>query len=190
MKYDRVRIGGVYWDGKQGVRQVYESYLEAGAEMVRYRILSTGSSPEVFGYDGDWSGAETSRMTKASLAGWAKAELSQTMAVEVLTRIKAERMRFTPAQNALLQSMAGATTETLVECEKAELRVAGKLESLGVLTVELATALGGQLRPSRLGAAVLAYKAGQDFRHSIRIVDYRAEFAAQADPELAAAPTP
>lgn len=163
MKLASIGPDRIYWDGKQGVRAVLrECAGSSGSIMIDYAMMTSGGRPE--SYPGA-SAAPVFSMGKTSFAQWAKIELVGPEIELVYDHIVIEKIGFTAAQKAFLATLDGATTQTLVECENSELRVARNLARMGMISIDhFKDGLGFQVTPTRIGMVALEHLSGHNFR--------------------------
>lgn len=160
MKLEAIRVGGLYTDNKQGVREVLEigphirtHGADPSALGVRYRVLSAAKQPDI-GSDSD--------SELRSFAAWARAEVTAKEANAFAMRQAAARIlkRLTAPQRAFFASIdsdCGPACE--IECNRDELRVAKACFEKGLLSAAPDTAKAARyfyVTLSALGLAVLA----------------------------------
>ncbi len=121
MEMNKIEVGGVYWDGRLGVRKVLEiEKMPPGVMIpdagVRYEVLfaraMTAAAFDVKTNEGNPGG----RMILSSLASWSKEKVAPEDVEPLLARLKAERFRPSPAQAALvlrLQEVQGESNQVV-----------------------------------------------------------------------------
>lgn len=160
MKQTAIVVGGVYYDGKEGVREV----LGHDGEQVRYRILAAKIEQEYVHPQGMRSllGQE-SGCTLAAFAQWAQQPVAPAERDALLYQLKARRLRLPPATKSLMSALGNEFTVddpdfvpragVGISFAPHELRAARHAEKLGLLTVELDGVGGGDATLTDLGAA-------------------------------------
>lgn len=113
MKKDDIIAGGVYADGKQGLRRVLRldvpaADLQYGGEQsedkdfLEYEVLHARSATPT--YRGD----APAFCTRASMATWAKARIEEDQVPATLATLIAQNTRITPAAQVLLRRLHAA----------------------------------------------------------------------------------
>lgn len=125
MKVADIKAGGIYHDGKLGIREI--TRVTAGAQRsqdrVEYRILAAKVTQE-------YSYAEkqmmpvigtTATCTVASFAAWAKVSLSAEACATLLTELAAAKLKLTPGEVAYLTALAAQVTSAALSGAKVQL---------------------------------------------------------------------
>lgn len=159
MRLKSIRVGELYTDNKQGIREVLEigqhicTYgTDPNAMGVRYRVLASAKQPDV---------GSVSEVELKSLASWAQSQISQIEMEAFILQQSALRVhkRLTPAQKGFLSSFDGDTgPKDAVVCDLRELRVAKACFEKGLLSALPAPSKADRhfdVRFSPLGLAVL-----------------------------------
>ena len=159
MKTADVVIGGVYHDGKVGVREVVS--MVGDHLRVTYRILAAKVEQEYSYADKKMipTIGTTSSCDLASFAQWAKTKLDgDGECQKLLTDLSAKKLRLAPGERAFMNSVsraAGYPTEgTTVSYSFNETRQARGIEKKGLAAVSAGrSGCGGEITLTALGAA-------------------------------------
>jgi len=159
MRIEDIRVGGLYTDNKQGIREVLEigphvrtSGADPDAVGVIYRIHAAAKQPEI---------GTIHDVELKSLASWARSQISKIEMNAFILQQSALRVhkRLTPAQKEFLSSFDSDTgPKDDVDCDLRELRVAKACFEKGLLRALPAPAKADRyfdVRFSPLGLAVL-----------------------------------
>lgn len=168
MEMNKIEVGGVYWDGRQGVRKVLkmdrmpEGVFIQGAN-VDYEVLAARSmtSPAFDKKTAD--GKTGGSMILSSMASWAKEKLAPDQVEPLLARLQAESFRPSPAQAALIVRLQQAQGENnqVIALEQREASSLGSLVAAGFLISPSGTklarlSLAGRALAARLNQSELA----------------------------------
>ncbi len=158
MRLESIRVGGLYTDNKQGIREVLEigphicTYgADPNAIGVRYRVLASSKQPDV---------GSVSEVELKSLASWAKSAISNIEMKAFILQQSAKRVHkyLTEPQRALLASLGpGGGTKEEVGLGRSELRVARMCFEKGLFADKPEPALSDRqfyVRLTSLGVAV------------------------------------
>lgn len=181
MKASSIEIGGIYHDGKLGVREIVaiDGAPGCGDTRITYRILAAKVEQE-------YSHAKkamvsligvTSKCDLASLAAWAKDKVPLDEKDMLLATLAATKLRLPPGEAAFMASVAKEfddefpiKTGVSVSFKFNETRQARGIEKKGLATVGMAApgAGGGEIVLTELGAAWLrAHRAAAAPRHAV-----------------------
>lgn len=135
MKTDSIKLGGIYSDGRFGLRRVLEigSHLQtlgkhSDAVGVRYETLMAVKESDV---------GSRSDMELKSFATWAMQEIAAPDLEQHLTQLQAIKAanKLTAPQRAFLQTFDADLSEgETVECTKSEFRVAAACRKKGLIS--------------------------------------------------------
>lgn len=159
MKAKEIVVGGVYADGKLGVREVISIISDARYEdqRVTYRILAAKVEQEYSYADKKMVsviGSE-SQCNLASFSQWARLKVENVG--ELISELTARKLKLPPGERAFMDSVAmsgvpsGAGHSASFEFN--EMRQARGLEKKGLVIVEGAAGKGGDVILTELGAA-------------------------------------
>lgn len=172
MKVSSIEIGGIYHDGKLGVREVIgmDGVPGCGDTKITYRLLAAKVEQE-------YSHAEkamvsvigrTSKCELASFAAWAKIAVPTRDKASLLSDLAARTLKLPAGETAFMASVAkefddefqikaGATVSFAFN----ETRSARGIEKKGLATVAIASpGTGGEITLTELGAAWVRAKRG------------------------------
>lgn len=117
MKQQDLEVGCVYWDGKLGVRKL----LERKGESITYQVLAAKVESE---HRYDELGrlcesrsliGESSTCLDTSFLSWARHKMTAEAGEALVLRLRASRLKLSPAQRTLMVSLA-------TQCDDAEVR--------------------------------------------------------------------
>lgn len=165
MKVEAIQVGGIYHDGKAGVREVIsmDGAPGCGDTKITYRILAAKSEQK-------YSYAEkamvsligsTSQCTLASFAVWAKIVVPACDKTILLTDLAAKKLQLAPGETRFMASVAEAFDDAfplVAGCKVSfgfhEIRSARGIEKKGLATVALGPpCVGGEIALTELGVA-------------------------------------
>lgn len=165
MKTSSIEMGGIYYDGKLGVREIVGMDGAAGCSDTRvtYLILAAKSEQEYSYTEKSMVSliGQTSKCDLASLAAWAKVVVRPEDKEKLLTNLAAKKLRLPPGEAAFMRSVANefsgeiqATPGVSVSFSFNETRSARGIAKKRLATV-LTGALGGggEITLTELGAA-------------------------------------
>lgn len=151
MKVADIKVGGVYHDGKDGIREVQS----IGIVRVTYRILAAKATQE-YSYDEKRMVSVIGSTTSChltSFAAWAKTSLSEKECTDLLNSMDAKRIKLSPGELAFMKSAldeaGGAITKgTAITFDNTEGRAVSGLEKKGLVVRHT-----GEVEVTILGAA-------------------------------------
>jgi hypothetical protein len=169
MKVSDIHVGGIYHDGKLGVREV--TIIGGVPLRVTYSLLAAKVEQE-------YSNAEkavvsligsTRACDLGSFASWAKTAVPQAQKTALLAILAAKKLRLSPGETVFMDSVAAsfddetpAKAGTTVSLDFTETRAARGIEKKGLATVSLAqTGAGGEIMLTELGSAWVHVKRGE-----------------------------
>lgn len=167
MKTSSIEIGGIYHDGKSGVREVVsmDGAPGCGNTKITYRILAARIEKEYsFAKNAMVSLiGSTSACDLATLATWAKVKVPQNEKDALLAKLAAAKVRLAPGEAAFMASVAGEFDEEFpikagasVSFADNETRQARGIEKKGLVAADMAgPGAGGNITLTELGAAWL-----------------------------------
>ena len=162
MKAAEIEVGGIYYDGKTGVREVLSK--EGAPVRVEYKILAAALERQ-YSYGEKRMVSligSTSSSTFQSFAAWAKQRIQTAEAcAELLAALQAKRLKLAPGETAFMNSIAakfGSDSQpnagSEVSFEFTETRSAQNVAKKGLATVHKGTpGAGGTIILTALGAA-------------------------------------
>lgn len=163
MHTNKLTVGGIYHDGKLGVREITAiERHQSVVERVTYTILAAKHEVDNSYVSGPLSLiGTTSTCDLTSFARWAKTEVLPKEKEELLANIAASKLRLPPGEAAFMKSVTSAfdaeqpiTAGTSVSYNFNETRSARGMEKKGLATVVAGPAgAGGEINLTELGAA-------------------------------------
>lgn len=156
MKSSEVVIGGVYSDGKMGVREVVsiEPDVRRSDDRVTYRILAAKVEQEYSYVEKKMVpviGSE-SQCNLTSFTSWAKLKVEDVDGL--LNDLSAKKLKLPPGEKAFMLSMGEALDGVSIEFAFNETRQARGVEKKGLADVSMrGIGRGGDLKLTSLGMA-------------------------------------
>ncbi len=156
MKASDIVVGGVYHDGKVGVREVVSIDPDSrfSDERVTYAILAAKVEQEYSYAEHKMVsiiGTETS-CNRASFSQWAKTKVDDVQAL--LTDLAAKKLRLPPGEKAFMESLGDEFVDCSISFAFNETRQARGVEKKGLVTVNQPRAgSDGEVTLTALGVA-------------------------------------
>lgn len=137
MKTNEIAEGRIYFDGKQGLRQVVKLMPLSGE--VRYKLLHA-KAMQSFEYSGgpvNLAGQEATLLMQG-FAAWAKHGYEREAGQQMLLKLQAHRIKLAPGEKSLMESIlkeAGCapTAGTAVTFKREESRAVAGLQKKGLV---------------------------------------------------------
>jgi len=153
MRLQDIRVAGIYFDGKSGVREVVS--LDAHEGTLVYKILAAKVEFEQDHVPGTMRSCigGTSRCDAVSLAKWAKEEVLPAQLPALLARLAARKLRLTPTEKTFLGNLDVTKLGGVNPLVNGQLALVRRLVTKGV--IERAAQPGGDWALTGVGKAWL-----------------------------------
>lgn len=156
MKLSEIKVGHIYHDGKQGLREVVD--VNRIQSVVRYRLLAAKNERQLS--QNNWSsvlGLECN-VSLQGFAAWAKSCYTQEDGRKLLLRLQAAKIKLSPGEIAFVQGVQaeieGQTlgAPSVISYDHTEGRAVAGLERKGLLR----RMAGGEAELLPMGAALIS----------------------------------
>lgn len=159
MKANEVVVGGVYYDGKVGMREIVSIVpgpQKTSDRRVTYRILSAKVEQEYSYADKKMISVIGTACScdLASLAQWAKVKIENDGRELLLTELAAKKLRLPPGEKAFMVSLGDECMDCSISFAFNETRQARGVEKKGLVKVDQPRAgSNGEVTLTGLGVA-------------------------------------